>query len=515
MTASLWLDRTDAVAGDPLPVGERVDVVVVGAGLTGLVTAVMLARHGQAVVVIEARTVGAVTTGNTTGKLSLLQGTHLSSVLSAHSRWVAAAYVDGNRAGMDWLLQFCAASQVPVQRRDAITYATDQRSVRQVRAEYRAARMLGLAPRWEAGFEELPYPTAGGVLVSDQAQFDPIQVLAALAAEARSLGVRIVQQQRVSGVRTHRIGLLAVQRVQTPAGALDADQVVLASGVPFLDRGLYFAKTTPQRSYAAAYAVPGPIPDAMYLSSGEPSRSLRTAPQGGSELLLVGGNGHVVGRNRGDTSALVADLDDWTSRWFPGARRTHVWSAQDYASANHVPFVGKLPGGHGRIWLATGYSKWGMSNAAMAALMITTGMLGGRPSWAGTLQRRVTKPTALIAGARNNTVVGAQAAAGWLNVELNPNAGGVPEPADGHGATGRDGVNPVAVSVVDGATCTVSAICTHLGGILRYNDQEQSWDCPLHGSRFAADGTVLEGPAVQPLKPVEPAQPTRSTGPAA
>jgi glycine/D-amino acid oxidase-like deaminating enzyme len=122
-TMSLWRDRSP-VPGDA-ELADAYDDVVVGAGLTGLSTALLLAKAGRAVAVVEARDIGAVTTGNTTGKVSLLQGTRLSHILERQSDQVAAAYVEANREGQAWLLRFCDAHGVPYQRRSAVTYAND------------------------------------------------------------------------------------------------------------------------------------------------------------------------------------------------------------------------------------------------------------------------------------------------------------------------------------------------------------------------------------------------------
>jgi nitrite reductase/ring-hydroxylating ferredoxin subunit len=215
-------------------------------------------------------------------------------------------------------------------------------------------------------------------------------------------------------------------------------------------------------------------------------------------LLLVGGNGHPVGRHSRNPSELIADLADWTSRWFEGAERTQVWSAQDYEAHGGVPFVGKLPRGGGRVYLATGYSKWGMTNSVAAALRIRGEIVDDEPPWARTLGTRVSKPASAI---RYFRAMGVAAAQGWLSAELHPLKEEDRTPAEGTGVVGAERGEPVAVSTVDGRTCALSAICTHLGGIVRFNDLEKSWDCPLHGSRFAADGTLLEGPATSSLKP--------------
>ena len=274
---------------------------------------------------------------------------------------------------------------------------------------------------------------------------------------------------------------------------------MLATGAPVLDRGAYFAKLSPQRSYALTYRLPQPtpaLPAGMYLGVDKPSRSLRTVPHPDGELLLVGGNGHPVGRSSSPQAA-VADLERWVQDYFPGAQRTHAWSAQDYQSVNAVPFVGALPRGGGRIYLATGYNKWGMTNSIAAAIALSGQILGSPREWAQKLSHRATKPTGLLKTAEINTSVGWHLAKRWTAATLAKLP--ADPPAEGNGVVGRDGLQPTAVSTIDGTTCRVSAVCTHLGGILSWNDAEKSWDCPLHGSRFAADGTVLEGPAVRNL----------------
>lgn len=484
---SLWRDRPPIETDHEL--AERYDTVVVGAGLTGMVTALLLARAGRSVAVVEAREVGAVTTGNTTGKVSLLQGTRLSRILERQSDRVAGAYVEANREGLAWLLQFCEEHDVPVQRRTAVTYAQDTASIGAARGEHEAARHLGLPVSWRDELD-VPFPHAGGTTLDDQAQVDAMDVLDALVREVRRHGGTVVTGRRV--VSAPLTGPTAVDL--DDGTRVHADDVVLATGVPVLDRGLYFAKLEPQRSYALAFRHPTP-PELMLLSAGSPSRSIRDAPSDSAPLLLIGGEGHVVGRARSTRDHLDA-LRAWTQEWFPGAEETHAWSAQDYSSHDGLPFIGALPRGRGHLYVATGYGKWGMTNGVAAALSLTKQIHGHRASWQTPISHRVTRPSGALELARLNAAVGIHLMGGLVGAELR----GLTRPAEGEGRVGRRGALPVGEAQVDGRRCSVVALCTHLGGTLSWNDAEQSWDCPLHGSRFSPDGTVLEGPATRPLR---------------
>lgn len=488
---SLWLDGRSAITTDAFEVGAHYDAVVVGAGFTGLTTALLLVRSGMSVAVLEARQIGAVTSGNTTAKLSLLQGNVLSGIRRHFSQKVVDAYVEGNRQGQAWMLRYLSDNDVPVQHRDAYTYAGTPDGTTAIDNEFAVAHAAGLdVVRTDE--TELPYRTHGALRLADQTQFNPMDVLDALANDLCSLGGKIIQGARVRDVETGEPTTVLTER-----GNITAGLVVLATGTPILDRGLYFAKLIPSRSHAAAYRVPGApesVPAGMYLSIDAPTRSLRTADVAGQTLLLIGGNGHIVGR-RPSTRADAQDLDVWTAHHFPGAERTHRWSAQDYQSANMVPFVGWFPRGRGRIYLATGYNKWGMTNSVAAALSLAADILGDNLPWAKTLRRRVTGPADIATGAKFNASVAGMDVKGWLHAEISPPA----PPAEGQGVISHDGLHPVATSMVDGVRCSLSAVCTHLGGIVTWNDAERTWDCPLHGSRFAADGTILEGPATTNL----------------
>lgn len=456
---SIWHDRRPREVPVPAAVAGDWDVVVVGAGITGLTTAALAARAGRSVLVVEARHVGAGTTGGSTAKVSLVQGTHYSRIARRHPTGVLRAYADANVEGLAWLARFCDEHGVDHQRRPAYTYATTPRGARAARDELDALRRAGLEKATWVDEVPLPFATTGGVRMDDQVQLDPMELLDALAADARAHGVVVVEGARVRRVHGH-----GPSRVVTEAGDAGADTVVIATNMPIVDRGGFFARAEPARSYGLAFRTPEPAVDGMYLSADGPTRSLRDAP---GNVLLVGGDGHKTGADTSERSHLD-NLRAWTAEHFPGAEETHAWSAQDYLPHHALPYVGPVLPGLGGILVAGGYSKWGLTNGVAAALALSGRMLGGHQPWASAYQPWGTQELRGLPGtARLNAAVAIELTTGWVRRIV-----------------GRDD----------------APVCTHLGGVLRWNDAEESWDCPLHGSRFAPDGTVLEGPATCPLR---------------
>ena len=498
----LWKTDTPLPVGSPFDPGARHDVVIVGAGITGLSTAVMLTRAGLDVAVVEAGEVAQLATGGNTGKVSLLQGQRLAQIRQHHPAGLVKAYVDANRDGMDWLTAFADGSDVSYTRRTDHTYAQKADSLDKVRAQHDAAREAGLPTRMltPADLSSMPFPVAGAVALEDQVMIDPVSLSRALADEFLGSGGTLHTGIRVTGAHA-----LPSTRVETAEGPLFAEHIVLATGSPILDRGLYFAKISSMRSYCVSFRVSGEVPDRTFLSVDGPTRSIRPVSDsdgpGGTAQLIVGGNDHPVGRSDSE-AAEIDDIVAWTHRYFPDAVETHRWAAQDYTSHNQIPFVGALPRGLGRIRFATGYAKWGLSNAPAAAKRLTAEILEvsrrDRPQWMIALGTRLTVPADLATGASEGAKVGAAALSGWAKAEAT--AVPVAQPTEGQGVLANRAGAPIGVSTVDGVTRAVSAVCPHLGGVLEWNDADCTWDCPLHASRFAADGTRIEGPALKDLR---------------
>jgi len=493
-SSSLWQpEATTRYA--PLDGDLDADVVVVGAGITGLTTAVALAEEGRDVVVLEGRVVGAGTSTRTTAKVSALQGLRYRTIIRIHGPAAARGYAAAQLEGLTWMASQVANHGIDCswEARPAVTYATSDQGRRHVEEEAVAATDAGLDV--ELADADLPFPTTAAVWLQDQAQLNPAPYLAALAdrVDAAPTG-RIHESSRVRTIRGHR-GFDVV----TDSGTVRARHVVVATLLPIVDRGLFFARAEPKSSYLVALRTDGVVPRAMYLSADSPTRSTRTAPDGDSTVLLVGGAGHDTGRGR-PTGERYRELTSWAAQHFPVRDVVARWSAHDYVPADHLPFVGQASPLSPGLLVATGFEKWGMTMGTAAGLALaerlSTASSVRTGEWADLFAPGRASLRGLANAARINADVAVRLASDWLDPASDPGP-------DGAGGRHREGLRPVSEPAA--AAPAVSVVCTHLGGVCEWNDGDRTWDCPLHGSRFEADGDVLTGPATRPLR--------RSSGP--
>lgn len=486
---SLWLADAPEAAEYPPVIGElTVDVAVVGGGIAGLTTALLLKDAGLSVAVIEADRVAHGASGNNTAKVSALQATVYSRLTERHGVDVAIQYALANMAGVEELARIVEWQDIDcdLRRRPAFTYAFVGSERDAVRAEFEAAERAGLKVTDED--PDLPFPVYGSVRLADQLAVHPVRYLRGLAAAVNTGGSRVFEHSRVLGVRAG-----SPARVRTEGGTVTAERVVIATHAPILDRGLYFARMAAVRSYCVAARLrSGSPPAGLAISAGDPAWSIASA----GELLIVGGQGHPAGQ-RGVDGERYSALEDFARRHWDVAEITHRWSAQDLSPYDDLPMIGEyLPGSH-TLYVATGFQKWGLAIATTAARILTDTINEQPNPWAP-----VFSPHRLsLRGTPKLVKLNAKVAADLVGDRLRPTE--VRDPADvpaGEARVMRHGLAHTGVYRDPGGTLhAVSLSCTHLGCLLRFNGAETSWDCPCHGSRFDVDGGVLEGPATKPL----------------
>ncbi|HET8592419.1 MAG TPA: FAD-dependent oxidoreductase, partial [Solirubrobacterales bacterium] len=489
---SYWAKSAKGPGYRPLAEDASCDVAVVGAGIVGVTTALDLARAGFAVALLEARRVGSGATGYTTAKLSSLHGLTYRSLESSLGADTARIYATANEAGLARVASTVAELGIDCdfRRKPNFTYSETDSGRRSIAEEADAARRAGLAATMVDRVPELPYPVSGAVRVGDQAEFHPLSYLHGLAAAAADAGARIHEGTRVVSVDQDD-----PCRVITEGGAtIRARHAILATHMPILDRGLFFARTHPERSYVLLARLRSPVPEGMYLSDERPAHSLRAVPTPGGERLMVGGESHKAGQ--GDQAERYRALEAWARDRFEVEAIEHRWATQDNMPADGLPFVGRLWPFSERLLTATGMRKWGLAMGTSAATILADAVRGTENPWAGTFSPIRLHP---LAGGpdfvKENVNAGLRFLADRVtrrsSRELSPDEGAVVGSGLAQRAVYRDEA---------GELHSLSARCTHLGCIVAFNAAERTWDCPCHGSRFDLDGSVIEGPAVRGLR---------------
>jgi glycine/D-amino acid oxidase-like deaminating enzyme/nitrite reductase/ring-hydroxylating ferredoxin subunit len=496
---SLWIETAPATRPFPsLEDGAETDVAVLGAGVTGLTTALLLKEAGLRVAVVEAERVAMGATAHSTVKVTAGHGLLYSELVRRFDVETARVYAEANVAGLAEIVSMAERLGIDcdLERRPNHVWAESAVELESLRAESLVERELGLPTTLLDAADELPFEVTGLLRMEDQAQFHPRRFLLGLAAAIDGDGSSVFEHARAHRVDERDDGCV----VGTPAGSIRARHVVVATQYPFLNRGFFFAKLYPHREYAIAVrSEPGRL-RGMYINSGSPTRSLRQAADAEGELLVVVGEGHKVGEE-GPTEGRYLALQDWATTHFGTGEARYRWSTQDPYSMDRLPFVGRITRSSRRVWLATGYGTWGITNAAAAAMMLRDAILERANPWAGVFDaQRLTPRQSGWDFARENTKVAGHFVGDRVRALLASAEGLQP----GEGRVVKDWLKPVAVARDDdGELHAVSATCTHLGCLVAWNGADRSWDCPCHGSRFGMDGEVLHAPAVEPLAPVD------------
>lgn len=491
---SLWMATSPATNYPSLLGDIEVDVAVVGAGITGLTTAWLLKKRGLRVAVIEANRIAASTSGHTTGKITSLQGLTYADLAHEAGDNHARIYAEANQAAIEHIAAIIDEENIDCDfhRAPAYTFTTSREGIPDIEAEVEVARRLGLPVSFttETG---LPFQVEGAIRMENQAMFHPRAYLLALADRIDGDGSAIYEQTRATDVTTD-----SGCEVVTRHGRVRAGHVVLATQIPFLDRGGFFARTSPSKSYLLASRIDGDVPEGMYLGTGETSHTLRPYTSANGTWLIIGGEGHKVGQDE-DTRRRYDALEAWTRATFPVREITHSWSAQDYIPVDNVPYIGKLTPMSERIFVATGFRKWGMTTGMIAGIILSDTIDGKNHPWLEVFDASrldITRSAKKFIAENMNVAMRfvwdriSRIDAGSLD-ELAPDTGGI---------VNLDGAATAAYRDPEGDIHAVSPTCAHLGCSLTWNTAERTWDCPCHGSRYDIDGQVFQGPSVRNLE---------------
>lgn len=467
---SLWKQEVSFEKRPVLTGKLQTEVAVIGAGMTGILTAEKLQRAGKKVVVLEASGVGSGQTGNTTAKITSQHGLIYHTLVENLGKEKAALYARANEAAIQEYRRMIEVEEIDCDYQEASSYIYSQ-NPEKLRLELLAAQSLGLPASYE-GQILIPVACAGAIRFQRQGQFHPLKFLEKVARD-----LTIYEQTPVKRVED---GVIF-----TSEGSVEAEKIVFACHYPFVNYpGLYFTRMYQSRSYVLALEGAAQV-EGMYLGDGGHSYSFRNY----KELLLLGGEGHRTGdKSSGHYEALEAKAKEL----FPESRPVGRWSAQDCMTADGIPYIGQYGAGKPDWYVATGFGKWGMSSAMVAAMILSDTICGKENPWA-----EIYNPGRfLMENFSRIAIESTQAVKGLAKRMFQVSEETARELPVGQGRIITLGGEKVGVYKDEKEELFVVDVrCPHLGCQLEWNPDEKSWDCPCHGSRFDYRGKLLNGPA--------------------
>ena len=500
-TQSLWALTNPARSATPLTDDMSCDVCVIGGGIAGLTTAYLLARDGKRVVVLDAKpALAAGETERTTAHLAWYLDDTFSHLAAVRGDDVAKVAAASHKAAVDLIGEIVRTENIACdfQRVEGHLFpGADGPDI--LNNEVKTLTRLGL-PFQRTTFAFPGGRSVDGLRFPDHGQFHPIKYLAALASAIRAHGGAIHTNTVVEKVR----GGEPCQVTTTHGHTVSAGAVVIATNNPFEGGTILHAKVAAYITYAVAAEIPkGSARSGLYWDTEDPYHYVRFQPGDGAgnfDYLIVGGEDHKTGQ-ADDQPQRWDRLEAWAKKRFPnmGAVRHH-WSGEVFETPDGLGLIGLAPWNGPHVFVITGDSGMGMTHGTLGARLVADLVMGRPNEWASVYSPSRLMPGALRTLLGENLNLAAQFT-DWLTGGDVKNADEIPR---GHGAVVRSGLTKLAVYKDDqGKVTTLSAVCPHMGGLVRWNPGEATWDCPCHGSRFSATGTCLHGPSTSNLTKVE------------
>ena len=429
---SLWSETVTFPSFEALNKNIKTDVMIIGGGITGILIAHYLQQAGVNYILVEADTICGGITKNTTAKITSQHGLIYHKIAKKYGIDAAGLYLEANEAAL-WEYRKLA-KEFLCDFVNETNYVYTLTRPDKLEQELDTLKKLRFPAEFAESFP-LPFPTAGAVAFPNQAKFHPLKFLSELAKP-----LHIYEHTKVQEL----VDTLAV----TNHGKIQADKIIVTTHFPFLNKhGSYFLKMYQHRSYVLALKD-APTPKGMYVDDADKGLSFRTH----QNLLLLGGGGHRTGKQGGNYNELRCFAD----KHFPDAKEVYHWATQDCMTLDDMPYIGQYSKHTPNLYVATGFNKWGMTSAMVAAVLLRDLITGKKTPYADVFSpsRSIWHPKLFLNGFESS-----------VNL-LTP----------------------------------TRKRCPHLGCALKWNKAEHTWDCPCHGSRFTKDGEVIDNPATDDLK---------------
>ena len=497
-TESLWQHDTASYTSAPRNIPhDAVDVLIVGGGMTGLTTGLLLQRAGKSCIIVESYEIGFGTTGGTTAHLNTMLDTPYPQIEKDFGEDNAQLVARGAREALDMIKKNveelsidCGYSEQP-----GFIFSQNEDQTKELGNILESSRKAGLDMDYSSVIP-VPIPFEKALVVQGQAQFHPLKYLLALAKAYEEAGGMLLQ-------RCHFLDYKGGSTIEatTSRGTIKAKNMLFATHMPPGINLLSF-RCAPYRSYAIAVTLAdGKYPEGLIYDLYNPYHYYRTQETGGEKFLIAGGEDHKTGHEENTESPFLR-LEAYVRQVFNVDKTAFKWSSQYFEPADGLAYIGTMPGGDDNLFVATGFGGNGMTYSTLSAIIISS-MIGGEKS----PYEKLFHPGRLkpLAGFTNfikeNADVVKEFVTGRFSVSSIKE---VSELARGEGQIVKYEGKKIGLYKDDqGLLHAVNPVCTHAKCIVAWNGAERSWDCPCHGGRFSPEGKVLTGPAARDLEKIE------------
>ena len=493
---SVWTATQEAIEGRG-ETGQTADIIIAGAGITGLSLALLLQKAGKKVIVLEAENPGFGTTGGTSAHINTFLDTTYGQIAKDFGEDASPKVAQMVREACNLIRENVHAYQIDCDYRENTGYLFSVEASQQKELEniVTSAKSAGVKVDF-INDSSFPIPYTKMAVWPDQAQFHPLRYLYGLAEAFAAIGGVMKNGVRVESQK--REGEFLV--VHTNKEAFKTRDVVYATHIP-PGINLLHLRCAPYRSYIIAVTLNGKYPDAMGYDMNDPYHYYRTEVIDGKSYFIVGGEDHKTGHEE-NTDKHFRALEAHTRSFFDVASVDFRWSSQYFEPTDGLPYIGHLPGADEHVYVATGFGGNGIIHGSSAALILSRHLLGMTRE-----EDKIFSPSRLKPVAGFTSFVEAQADVALQLIKAilpNEKLEELSALARGEGKVVKWEGHSLAIYKDDnGAISALNPLCPHMKCSVAWNSSERSWDCPCHGSRFGIDGAVLTGPATTPLTPVD------------
>ena len=475
---SLWIDTTPSTDYPSLSGDTDADVAIVGAGITGITAAYLLAKAGKSVVLVDKGRIAMSETGHTTAHIVSTTDADYREMIKMHGEEGTRTDTEAIRSAVDLIRSLVSelAIDCGFQAVDGYLYAEKEEDREYLQRQHEDLQRAGMESEW-VDQVPLPFATAGGLRYRDQYRFHIRQYLLPIAEAAVKNGARILENTLIDDVQNAETDGRCT--VKSKEGSIRARHVLLATHVPLNDRGTLWAKMHVTRTYVVAAPIqPAEVTDALFWDTEYPYHYTRLLDTGKGLYLIVGGEDRDVGKEDNDEERYQA-LEEYCRSHFGVTKFSHRWSGQINEPADMLPFIGESS--HGKnVWMSTAYSGTGMTYGTLSAMLLSDFALERENRFAKLYDPSRKRLGAILENVVTKAIEFPKAMLEKVT-HRDVEASNTDEVGEGEGKIVSTGGAKYAVARIDGELRTVDPTCTHMGCTVAWNGAEKSWDCPVMG----------------------------------